>query len=96
MLRKICGSRVITPFIPCKSLWEPVSANGLTIESKFKPKLVSELGVGGQAKVFKATFHGKDVAMKYIPLDKVKDGYKYESRDYGCDEFYYQEKFCRL
>ena len=63
------------------------------MKRNFEPKLISKLGEGGQAKVFKAKFHGKDVAMKYIPLDKVKDGYKYESRDYGCDEFSYQEKF---
>ena len=65
----------------------------LTSESNFKPNLVSELGEGGQAKVFKAKFHGKDVAMKYIPLDKVKHGYKYDVSSYGCSEFHYQEKF---
>ena len=51
------------------------------------------LGEGGQAKVFKAKFHGKDVAMKFIPLDHAKDGYKYEIASYGCHEFYQQEKF---
>ena len=52
------------------------------------------MGEGGQAKVFKAKFHGKDVAMKYIPMDKVKDGYRYDFLDsYGCNEFYQQEKF---
>ena len=52
------------------------------------------VGEGGQAKVFKAKFHGKDVAMKYIPLDKVKDGYKYHYHDsYGCSEFCQQETF---
>ena len=65
----------------------------LTIESNFKPRLVSELGEGGQAKVFKAKFHGKEVAMKYIPLDKVKDEYEYKYDSYGCGEFFYQEKF---
>ena len=34
------------------------------------------MGEGGQAKVFKAKFHGKDVAMKYVPLsvstEKIK------------------------
>ena len=65
----------------------------LTIESNFKPKLVSKLGEGGQAKVFKAEFHGKEVAMKYIPLDKVKDQYEHKSSSYGCEEFYDQEKF---
>ena len=63
------------------------------MESNFKPKLISQLGEGGQAKVFKGKFHGKDVAMKYIPLDKVKDGYKYDIGSYGCSEFYLQEKF---
>ena len=55
------------------------------------PKLESQLGEGGQAKVFKATFHGKDVAMKYVPLDQVKDNYKYLWNSYGCHEFYEQE-----
>ena len=65
----------------------------MTIESGFKPNLVSTLGEGGQAKVFKGKFHGKEVAMKYIPLDKVKDGYEYSHGSYGCNEFYVQEKF---
>ena len=64
----------------------------LTIESNFKPKLISKLGEGGQAKVFKAKFHGKDVAMKYIPLDKARAGYKYDWKDYGCSEFCTQEQ----
>ena len=51
------------------------------------------MGEGGQAKVFKAKFHGKDVAMKFIPLDHAKDGYKYERSSYGCHEYDYQEKF---
>ena len=55
--------------------------------------MVSNLGEGGQAKVFKAKFHGKDVAMKYIPLDKLKDGYKYKDDSYGCSEFFQQGKF---
>ena len=50
------------------------------------------LGEGGQAKVFKAKFHGKDVAMKYIPLDKVIAGYKFDESDYGCHEFVQQDK----
>ena len=53
----------------------------------------SELGQGGQAKVFKAKFHGNDVAMKFIPLDHVKDGFEYEVTSYGCHEFFFQEKF---
>ena len=68
----------------------------LTILSNFKPKLISQLGEGGQAKVFKATFHGKDVAMKYIPLDKLQDGYEYDVYSYGCYEFYEQDKFSEL
>ena len=68
----------------------------LTIKRFFKPRLISELGKGGQAKVFKARFHGKDVAMKYIPLDKVKHGYSYNWRSYGCNEFHWQEKFLEL
>ena len=63
------------------------------MKSNFKPKLISQLGEGGQAKGFKGEFHGKDVAMKYIPLDKVKDEYLYDWASYGCSEFYYQEKF---
>ena len=63
------------------------------MKSNFKPKLISQLGEGGQAKVFKGKYHGKDVAMKYIPLDKVKDGYQYDNRNYGCEEFYEQGKF---
>ena len=64
-------------------------------KSNFKPKLRSKLGEGGQAKVFKAKFHSMDVAMKYIPLDKLKDGYTYHSPrlSYGCHEVYQQEKF---
>ena len=54
---------------------------------------MSYLGEGGQAKVFKAKFHGKDVAMKYIPLDKIKDRYEYDISSYGCSEFRMQEKF---
>ena len=62
--------------------------------SNFKPKLKSILGEGGQAKVFKAEFHGSDVAMKYIPLDKLKDGYTYQAtHSYGCYEVYQQERF---
>ena len=65
--------------------------------SQFKPKLESFLGQGGQAKVFKAKFHGKNVAMKYIPLDSVKNTYKFDSLSYGCHEFCQQEKFaCTL
>ena len=51
------------------------------------------MGEGGQAKVYKAKFHGKDVAMKFIPLDHAKDGYEYREVSYGCHEFYWQEKF---
>ena len=65
----------------------------MIIESNFKPNLVSQLGEGAQAKVFKAKFHGKDVAMKYIPLDKAKYNYQYEWGSYGCHEFFYQKKF---
>ena len=65
----------------------------MIIESNFKPNLVSQLGEGAQAKVFKAKFHGKDVAMKYIPLDKAKYNYQYEWGSYGCLEFFYQKKF---
>ena len=64
-----------------------------TFKSNFKPKLISQLGEGGQAKVFKAKFHGKYVAMKYVPLDHVKDSYKYEFHSYGCHEFRNQEQF---
>ena len=64
------------------------------MKSAFKPDLIEELGQGGFAKVFKANFHGKHVAMKYIPLDKVKNDYKYEKESYGCHEYYYQEKVC--
>ena len=51
------------------------------------------MGEGGQAKVFKAKFHGKDVAMKFIPLDIVKDNYEYKDYSYGCHEFIQQEMF---
>ena len=68
----------------------------MTLKSNFKPNLISQLGEGGQAKVFKAKFHDNDVAMKYIPLDKVKDGYEYEEISYGCHEFYMQEKFSAI
>ena len=60
----------------------------------YKKHFQAEIGVGvgrGQAKVYKAKFHGKDVAMKYIPLDHVENGYRYNS--YGCHEFDQQEKF---
>ena len=62
------------------------------MKRNFKPKLISKLGEGGQAKVFKAKFHGKDVAMKYIPLDKVQNGYTFDWKSYGCSEFCTQEK----
>ena len=58
--------------------------------------MVSQLGEGGQAKVFTAKFHGKEVAMKYIALDKVKNKYEYKTTSYGCNEFYVQEKFSEL
>ena len=76
-------------------VYRKVELELLKAESNFKPKLKSKLGEGGQAKVFKAKFHGKDVAMKYIPLDKLKDGYIYHSPrlSYGCHEVYQQEKF---
>ena len=66
------------------------------MNSNFQPKLVEELGEGGQAKVFQGKFHGEDVAMKYIPLDKVIHGYKYTPSSYGCHEFALQEKFSEL
>ena len=50
------------------------------------------MGEGGQAKVFKGKFHGKDMAIKYVPLDHAKDNYEYGSWSYGCHEFYQQEK----
>ena len=67
--------------------------NFLNFERNFQPKLESQLGEGGQAKVFKAKFHGKDVAMKYIPLDHKKDNYEYHRGSYGCHEFNEQEMF---
>ena len=65
----------------------------LRIKRNFKPKLKSLLGQGGQAKVFKAEFHGEDVAMKYVPLDKFKNDYQYEYKSYGVHEFQNQETF---
>ena len=62
-------------------------------KSTFKPDLVEELGEGGYAKVFKANFHRKSVAMKFIPLDKVADSYEYNTFSYGSHEYYNQEKF---
>ena len=73
----------------------PAKSILLTIKSNFKPNLVSPLGEGGQAKVFKAEFHGEDVAMKYIPLDKVKDNYEYKFTTYGCNELWSQEEFSK-
>ena len=70
--------------------------NLLIIESNFKPKLESQLGEGGQAKVFKAKFHGQKVAMKYIPLDSIKSGYKYSYLTYGCHEVYQQGKVLKF
>ena len=67
----------------------------MIIERNFKPNLVSQLGEGAQAKVYKAKFHGKDVAMKYIPLDKVKYDYQYKWESYGCHEFFYQKEFSK-
>ena len=62
------------------------------MKSTFKPDLIEPLGEGGFAKVFKAKFHGTIVAMKYIPLDKVKDGYEYSFDSYGLHEYNNQEK----
>ena len=62
--------------------------------SAFKPDLIEELGQGGFAKVFKAKFHGKHVAMKFIPLDKVKHSYAYDDESYGLHEYVNQEKVC--
>ena len=56
--------------------------------------MIEELGQGGFAKVFKAKFHGKIVAMKYIPLDRVKEDYKYEIESYGCHEYCNQDRVC--
>ena len=61
-------------------------------ESDFKPNLIEQLGEGGFAKVFKANFHSEDVAMKYIPLDKVKDQYEYKQSSYGLHELDNQEE----
>ena len=66
----------------------------LKVKSAFKPDLIEELGEGDFAKVFKAKFHGKHVAMKYIPLDKVKEDYQYRTKSYGFHEYYNQEKVC--
>ena len=70
-----------------------ILAEVMNNKSHFKPKLESKLGEGGQAKVFKAKFHCKFVAMKYVPLDHVKDGYEYDWSSYGCHEYFHQEKF---
>ena len=64
----------------------------LKFQSAFKPDLVKPLGEGGFATVFKAKFHGKDVAMKYIPLDKVKKGYEYNTSSNGLHEYINQGK----
>ena len=66
----------------------------MKVKSTFKPDLIEELGQGGFAKVFKANFHGKHVAMKYIPLDKVKNDYEYRVHSYGCHEYVLQENVC--
>ena len=62
-----------------------------TEKSRFKPDLIEPIGQGGFAKLFKAKFHGDFVAMKYIPLDKVKDGYEYDKNSYGFHEYQNQE-----
>ena len=61
-------------------------------KSGFKPDLIEPIGQGGYAKVFKARFHGSFVAMKYIPLDKVKDEYAYKTVSYGLHEYFNQVK----
>ena len=66
--------------------------SGIKIKkSTFKPELIEQLGQGGFAKVFKARFNDDLVAMKYIPLDKVKDGYQYDISSYGVHEYYNQD-----
>lgn len=67
-----------------------------TRKRAFKPDLIEPLGQGGFAKVFKAKFHGKICAMKYIPLDKVKDSYTFDVGSYGLHEYVSQEKFRKL
>ena len=60
------------------------------MKSYFKQNLISQLCEGGQPKVFRAKFHGKDVAIKFISFNKNKDGHN------GCHEFFEQEKFSEL
>ena len=68
----------------------------LKLISAFEPDLIELLGEGGFAKVFKANFHGRVVAMKYIPLDKIKDGYEFKETSYGFHEYANQEKVYSL
>ena len=61
--------------------------------SNFKPTLIEQIGQGGHAAVFKARFHGQEVAMKYIPLDKNKKSYEYKPSSYGIHEYANQVQF---
>ena len=63
-----------------------------TIKSNFKPNLKQLIAEGGHSKIFKATFHGRNVAIKYVPLDKMRSSYTYERDSYGCHEFDNQER----
>ena len=93
---KTTDGRDLPSRFDCSSLCNPGCTDWLDADrpkrNNFKPDLIEELGQGGFAKVFKATFHGNLVAMKYIPLDKVKNGYEFNTESYGCHEYHHQER----
>ena len=57
-------------------------------------RLKRKLGCGGQAAVYKAKFHGKRVAIKFIPTDKETK--RFDQQSYGCAEYVNQERFHRI
>ena len=65
---------------------------------RFPFRLTRELGSGGFAKVYEGFHHGTKRAFKFIPLDKTKFNlkntswnYMYNTKTYGCHEYYNQE-----
>lgn len=56
---------------------------------RFPFSLVRRLGSGGFATIYEGSFHGKIRAFKFVPLES--DRHKFNTKSYGCHEYYAQE-----
>ena len=63
--------------------------NRLKPLKRFPFEFERQLGSGGFSTVYKGLYHGVERAFKVVPLDKEK--HKYNTKSYGCHEYYNQE-----